>query len=77
MQRLPGAGGASIGPLLTIGIAAFGVVYEAYDRSADGVDTFLTLASNGVDALRSVGIALNAHCDTEWIRPRNDEARAK
>ena len=29
--------------------------YEAYPTSADGIGVFLTLASNGVDALRVLG----------------------
>jgi len=29
-------------------------VYEAYPRSTDGTGIFLTLASNGIDALRTI-----------------------
>src|SRR5262245_48638456 len=53
-------GGGIAGSVTAIALRKAGfspAVYEAYDRSADGVGAFLTLASNGVDALRSAGIA--------------------
>ena len=30
-------------------------IYEAYDRPADAVGSFLNLSSNGIDALRAIG----------------------
>jgi FAD-dependent urate hydroxylase len=60
MQTAIVAGGGIAGSVTAIALRRAGfdpAVYEEYDRSADGVGTFLTLASNGVDALRSVGIA--------------------
>jgi len=60
MQTAIVIGGGIAGSVTAIALRKAGfspTVYEAYDRSADGVGAFLTLASNGVDALRSVGIA--------------------
>ncbi len=51
--------GAGIaGPATAIALQKAGiesVVYEARPSGADGVGVFLTLASNGVDALRLLG----------------------
>ena len=60
MQTAIVAGSGIAGSVTAIALRRAGfapAVYEAYDRGADGVGAFLTLASNGVDALRSVGIA--------------------
>src|SRR5262245_39392784 len=60
MQTAIVIGGGIAGSVTAIALRKAGFspeVYEAYDRSADGVGAFLTLASNGIDALRSVGIA--------------------
>jgi FAD-dependent urate hydroxylase len=52
-------GGGIAGPVTAIALrrAGFDVtVHEAYDRAADGVGSYLTLAVNGVRALRSLGL---------------------
>ncbi len=36
------------------------VVYEAYDKAADGVGAYLTLATNGLAALQTIGIKASA-----------------
>ncbi len=60
MQTAVVIGGGIAGSVTAIALRRAGfapAVYEAYDHTADGVGAFLTLASNGVDALRAVGIA--------------------
>jgi 2-polyprenyl-6-methoxyphenol hydroxylase-like FAD-dependent oxidoreductase len=60
MQTAIVIGGGIAGSVTAVALRKAGftpAVYEAYDRSADGVGAFLTLASNGIDALRAVGIA--------------------
>jgi len=60
MQTAIVVGGGIAGSVTAVALRKAGftpAVYEAYDRGADGVGAFLTLASNGIDALRSVGIA--------------------
>ena len=47
------AGPAAAMALQKAGIQA--TVYEAYENSAEGTGTFLTIASNGIDALRTLG----------------------
>ena len=47
------AGTAAAMALQKAGIES--VVYEAYPTSAEGIGAFLTLATNGVDALRTLG----------------------
>ncbi len=50
-------GGGIAGPTAAMALQKAGieaVVYEAYPSTADRVGAFLTLASNGVDALRVV-----------------------
>lgn len=52
-------GGGMAGPVTGMALAAAGIdstVYEAYDRAADGVGAFLTLAVNGLAALRTLGL---------------------
>ncbi len=49
-------------------------VYEAHPRGADGIGVFLTLASNGIDALRTIGadrLALAAGFPTPAITLRS------
>lgn len=49
------AGGGIAGPVTAMALRKAGIdatVYEAYDRAADGVGAFLTLATNGLAALR-------------------------
>ena len=51
--------GAGIaGPVAAMALRKAGIqptVYEAHPSSAEGIGTFLTIASNGIDALRAVG----------------------
>lgn len=52
-------GGGMAGPVTAMALKQAGIdatVYEAYDRSADGVGAFLTLAVNGMAALRELGL---------------------
>lgn len=52
-------GGGMAGPVTAIALKQAGIdatVYEAYDRTADGVGAFLTLAVNGMAALRELGL---------------------
>jgi 2-polyprenyl-6-methoxyphenol hydroxylase-like FAD-dependent oxidoreductase len=52
-------GGGIAGPVTAMALRKAGVdsvVYEAYDHSAEGIGAFLTLAVNGLDALRSLGL---------------------
>jgi 2-polyprenyl-6-methoxyphenol hydroxylase-like FAD-dependent oxidoreductase len=51
-------GGGIAGPAAAMALRRAGIeatVYEAQPRTADGAGVFLTLASNGVDALRTIG----------------------
>ncbi len=48
------AGTATAMALQRVGVDA--VVYEAYDRTADGVGSFLGVAPSGMDALRTLGL---------------------
>jgi FAD-dependent urate hydroxylase len=51
-------GGGIAGPAAAMALQKAGiesVVYEAHPGPAEGIGTFLTLASNGVDALRTLG----------------------
>src|SRR5262245_3698574 len=53
------AGGGIAGTVSALALKKAGlepVVYEAFDRDADGVGAFLTLATNGVDALRAIAV---------------------
>ncbi|WP_218671476.1 NAD(P)/FAD-dependent oxidoreductase [Microbispora sp. GKU 823] len=48
-------GGGIAGPVTAMALQRAGIdseVFEAYDRGADGVGAFLTLAVNGLEALR-------------------------
>lgn len=52
-------GGGIAGPATAMALQKAGidpVVYEAHPTSADGIGNFLTLASNGIDALRVLGV---------------------
>lgn len=54
------AGGGIAGPAAAIALAKAGIgaeVYEAYPRDADGTGAFLTLTSNGQDALAAIDAA--------------------
>jgi len=53
-------GGGMAGPVTAMALRQAGIdstVYEAYDRGADGVGAFLTLAVNGLSALHTLGLA--------------------
>src|SRR5262245_38236214 len=53
------AGGGIAGTVSAIALKQAGfdpVILEAFDRSADGVGGFPTLASNGIDAVRALDI---------------------
>jgi len=50
-------GGGIAGPVAAMALQQAGIqatVYEAHPRSAEGIGVFLTLASNGIDALRTI-----------------------
>jgi 2-polyprenyl-6-methoxyphenol hydroxylase-like FAD-dependent oxidoreductase len=52
-------GGGMAGPVTAMALEQAGIdsaVYEAYDRTADGVGAFLTLAVNGMAALHELGL---------------------
>lgn len=52
-------GGGVAGPVTAMALRKAGLeatVYEAYDRAADGVGAFLTLAVNGIAALRTLDL---------------------
>ncbi len=51
-------GGGIAGPVAAMALQQAGIqatVYEAHPRSAEGMGVFLTLAPNGIDALRTIG----------------------
>ncbi|HKS45463.1 MAG TPA: FAD-dependent monooxygenase [Amycolatopsis sp.] len=59
MTRALIIGGGIAGTVAAIALDQAGlepVVYESYNRSADGVGAFLTLAKNGLDALDAIGL---------------------
>jgi 2-polyprenyl-6-methoxyphenol hydroxylase-like FAD-dependent oxidoreductase len=70
-------GGGIAGPAAAIALQKVGidpVVYEAHPTGADGIGVFLTLASNGVDALRALDVdrpALAAGFSTPAITLRS------
>jgi FAD-dependent urate hydroxylase len=70
-------GGGIAGPAAAMALQKAGidsVVYEAHPATADGIGTFLTLGSNGVDALRVLGAdepVLTAGFATPAIALRN------
>ncbi|MEU9685678.1 FAD-dependent oxidoreductase [Amycolatopsis japonica] len=59
MAKVLIAGGGIAGTITAIALHETGhepVIHEAYDRTAEGVGAFLTLAVNGLDALRPLGL---------------------
>ncbi|RSN10107.1 FAD-dependent oxidoreductase [Streptomyces sp. WAC 05977] len=59
MAKVLIAGGGIAGTITAIALHETGhepVIHEAYDRSAEGVGAFLTLAVNGLDALSPIGL---------------------
>jgi len=75
-------GGGVAGPATAMALQRAGIdatVYEAYDRTADGVGAFLTLAVNGLEALRVLGLdehVARLGIDTPRITLRNGAGRA-
>lgn len=60
------------GPVVAMALRQAGIgatIYEAYDRPADYVGSFLNLSSNGIDALRAIG-ADRAVLDPGFSTPR-------
>jgi 2-polyprenyl-6-methoxyphenol hydroxylase-like FAD-dependent oxidoreductase len=74
-------GGGIAGPATAMALQKAGiesVVYEARDTGADGIGTFLTVGSNGVDALRVLGAdgpVLAAAFPTPTITLRSDTGK--
>jgi FAD-dependent urate hydroxylase len=70
-------GGGIAGPVAAMALQHAGIeatVYEAHSGGAEGIGAFLTLASNGIDALRTIGAdrpALAAGFPTPGIRLRS------
>ncbi|HEY6740592.1 MAG TPA: FAD-dependent monooxygenase, partial [Actinopolymorphaceae bacterium] len=59
LERALIIGAGITGPVTAMGLQKAGIdatVYEAYDRTADGVGAFLTVAVNGLAALRVLDI---------------------
>ncbi|GIH64405.1 FAD-dependent monooxygenase [Microbispora siamensis] len=74
-------GGGIAGPVTAMALQRAGIdseVFEAYDRGAEGVGAFLTLAVNGLEALRLLGLhdlVCDLGMDTPVMEIRN--ARGK
>jgi 2-polyprenyl-6-methoxyphenol hydroxylase-like FAD-dependent oxidoreductase len=72
-------GGGIAGPVAAVALRRAGIaatVYEAYPHAADGVGAILSLAPNGIDALRAIGFdarTLGEPVDTMIIA--SDEGR--
>jgi len=65
-------GGGIAGPVTAMALQRAGIsatVHEAFDRTADGVGVFLSLATNGLDVLRTLDL-LDAVRDTGFATPR-------
>ncbi|GAA3127765.1 FAD-dependent monooxygenase [Planomonospora alba] len=74
-------GGGIAGPVTAMALQRAGVdgeVFEAYDHGAEGVGAFLTLAVNGLEALRPLGLhGLVADLGVDTPRMRITNARGK
>ena len=71
-------GGGIAGPAAAMALQKAGidsVVYEAHPTGAEGIGVFLTLASNGVDALRVLGADGPALAATFAVRQQNTPRR--
>ncbi|WP_327048175.1 FAD-dependent monooxygenase [Microbispora sp. NBC_01189] len=74
-------GGGIAGPVTAMALRRAGLdaeVFEAYDRGADGVGAFLTLAVNGLEALRVLDLhdlARDLGMDTPLMEIRNARGR--
>ena len=58
MRKAVIVGGGVAGPVAAMALQRAGiegVVYEAYPQTAEEVGSYLTVASNGLDALRAIG----------------------
>src|ERR1700759_1245564 len=56
-------GGGIAGSVTAVALRKAGIdstVYEAYDRSSDGVGAYLSFGVNGMDALRTLGLGETA-----------------
>jgi len=65
-------GGGIAGPITAMALQRAGIsatVHEAYDRTADGVGAFLSLATNGLDVLHTLDL-LDAVRHTGFATPR-------
>ncbi|WP_169948445.1 NAD(P)/FAD-dependent oxidoreductase [Microbispora sp. H11081] len=75
-------GGGIAGPVTAMALLRAGIdseVFEAYDRGAEGVGAFLTLAVNGLEALRLLGLhdlVAGLGMDTPVMEIRNARGRA-
>lgn len=66
-------GGGIAGPAAAMALQQAGidsVIYEAHPTGAEGIGVFLTLGSNGIDALRTI-CPRPAHRTREHPRPSN------
>jgi 2-polyprenyl-6-methoxyphenol hydroxylase-like FAD-dependent oxidoreductase len=72
-------GGGIAGPIAAVALRRAGIVatvYEAYPRTADGVGAVLSLAPNGLDALRAIGFdATNLGEPVDTMIIANDQGR--
>ena len=74
-------GGGIAGPAVAMALQKAGIeatVFERHPGGADGVGSFLTLAANGIDALRVLGAdkpAIAAGFPTPAIRLRNAKGK--
>src|SRR5205823_10660210 len=74
-------GGGIAGPAAAIALQKAGidsVIYVAHSRSAEGIGSFLTLGSNGIDALRTLGAeeaVLAAGFPTPYIKLRGNTGK--
>jgi len=74
-------GGGIAGPVTAMALRRAGVdseIFEAYDRGAEGVGAFLTLAVNGLEALRLLGlydVVADLGMDTSVTEIRNARGR--
>ncbi|GGL49621.1 FAD-dependent oxidoreductase [Planomonospora parontospora subsp. antibiotica] len=72
-------GGGIAGPVTAMALRRAGIdsdVYEAYDRGADGVGAFLTLAVNGLEALRLLDLH-DLVCELGMDTPRMEMSNGR
>ncbi|MEV7805917.1 FAD-dependent monooxygenase [Microbispora sp. NPDC088329] len=74
-------GGGIAGPVTAMALRRAGIdseIFEAYDRGAEGVGSFLTLARNGLEALRLLDLrdlVCDLGMDTPFMEMRNARGR--